>query len=240
MVGDIEFRALPVTRKLFHEDPYQRAASATVVAVSEMDIVLDETIFYAESGGQAPDRGTIGGVRVVDVQKEAGHWVQLPNGETAKVDSVIRHRLAEEAPFAVGDEVALELDWARRFHNMQMHTLAHFLFIATGEHLASVGVPLATKGCYIETDSARFDFVGRIEAEAVPGIEARVRELVETSGTASVEKLQDDVFMWRSAGREIPCGGTHVADAGEIVGAVDVRRRSKGSSLTRLYVTLGR
>lgn len=240
MNSDQRYSDLAITQKAFHEDPYARRSQATVLDVDGEDVVVDATIFYAESGGQTADTGSIADIEVVDVQKEAGRRVRLPNDETARVESVIRHRLVRAPEFSVGDRVDLEIDWARRYHNMQMHTLAHFLFIATGEHLAMRGEQQATKGCFIEEDSARFDFVGKIDGEAVPGIADRVRELVATAGQATTEKLQDDVFIWRCAGYEIPCGGTHVRDASEIVGEVELRRRSKGSSLTRLYVTLAR
>jgi len=235
-----DFAQLPATRKLYQDDPYRIHGVGTVLAIEEDQVVLDQSVFYAESGGQASDTGTLGGHPVVSVAKQGGTPYQLPNGETARIGTVTVHRLAEPADLEVGQEVPMEIDWQRRYHNMQMHTLAHFLFHAAGEYFERSGQERRTRGAYIEGDSARFDFVGTVAPDDVQGIEERVRGLLADAGEATTEELADDVRVWRSGEIAIPCGGTHIGDVREIVGEVGVRRRSKGAGLTRLYVTLER
>ncbi|MEU6068006.1 alanyl-tRNA editing protein [Streptomyces sp. NPDC047082] len=232
----------PATRQLYHEDPYATCATATVLAVSGHHAVFDQSIFYAESGGQVADQGVINGSRVVDVQKAGGRPFQLPNGEVATVEAVFCHEFEAPCTLAAGDRVTMEIDWERRFRNMQMHTLAHYLFHATGEYLASQGTARSTRGCRISDDAARFDFGCAIPGEAVTEIQERVEELLATSPEATVRPLPDthDVFIWRSGGIEIPCGGTHVQHPREIRGTIKVRRRTKGKGGTRLYVELDR
>lgn len=102
-----------VPRPAFERDPRLRRLETEVLAVGQDDgtpwVVLEDTILYPEGGGQPADRGTIGGVRVEDVRKDAG---------------VIRHLLAGPPPEG---RVMVELDWDRRFDHMQQHTAQHLI-----------------------------------------------------------------------------------------------------------------
>ena len=110
------------TIRLFKEDVYKKEASAKVTSVAERDgktiVTLDRTIFFPTGGGQTCDLGTIAGIPVVDVYEyEDEIYHQLEGGGTA----------AAHPALAAGDEVTLELDWARRFDNMQRHCGEHIL-----------------------------------------------------------------------------------------------------------------
>ena len=97
-----------MTEYLFRDDPYVRTVEATVTASSPEGFELDRTIFYAASGGQPGDTGGFAradgsGGRIAD----AVH----PLGDRTR----ILHVLAPgETPPAVGETVALALDWERR------------------------------------------------------------------------------------------------------------------------------
>ena len=97
------------TKKLYYDDVYCRAFTARVTGcVQEKKtwlVTLDQTAFYPEGGGQPADRGTLGRAKVLDVQERAGEIV---------------HTCDRALP--VGEEVAGELDWARRFDHMQAST----------------------------------------------------------------------------------------------------------------------
>jgi misacylated tRNA(Ala) deacylase len=97
----------------FEGDPLLRHLETEVVVAGEDRgrpfVVLADTVFYPEGGGQPADRGTVGGVAVLDVRK---------------VGDDVRHVLAGPAPSGL---VTLELDWARRFDHMQQHTGQHLL-----------------------------------------------------------------------------------------------------------------
>ena len=106
---------LDQTIKLYDEDSYLKEFEGTVVAAEriadstdEWWIILDRTAFFPEAGGQTPDRGTIAGSEVLDVQI---------------TDGVIRHRVG--CKIQVGTAVSCKLDWAHRFSNMQNHTGEH-------------------------------------------------------------------------------------------------------------------
>ncbi|HEU4326666.1 MAG TPA: DHHA1 domain-containing protein [Roseiflexaceae bacterium] len=104
------------TERLYFADAYLTSFSARIVARAERDgkpaVALDQSAFYPEGGGQPPDTGALGGVRVVDVQME---------------DGVVWHTL--EAPLE-GEHVRGTIDWPRRLDHMQQHHGQHLLSAA--------------------------------------------------------------------------------------------------------------
>ena len=103
------------TRKLYYEDPFQKGFATTVVSCDAVKggyaVVLAETAFYPEGGGQPYDTGTLGGAKVLAVHEKGG---------------VITHLC--DRPLPAGTRVEGEIDWARRFDHMQQHS---------GEHICS-------------------------------------------------------------------------------------------------------
>ena len=102
-----------ITRQLYKQDVYMKAAQGIVTGVEATDegcvITLDQTVFFPEGGGQSSDKGTINGFPVLHVYEknnEIFHLVDCPK------DGI-----------AVGKEAALLIDWDHRFDNMQRHPL---------------------------------------------------------------------------------------------------------------------
>lgn len=105
--------------KLFYQDAYKQSFTGQVVR-QEQDgagnwyLILQQTAFYPTGGGQPHDLGTIGGIKVVNVEE---------------IDGEIRHYL--ESPIEeLGKEVFGEIDWQRRFDHMQQHSGQHILSAA--------------------------------------------------------------------------------------------------------------
>lgn len=231
---------LPATEKLFHVDGSLREARARVVHVADGLVVLDRTIFYAESGGQVADRGTLAGVPVVDVRKEGGRPVRIerPGLEPIYVNTgtAIVHRLDEPVALEPGQEVTLRLDSGHRDAVARHHTAAHFLFHALDSVLAeTVGERIDTRGCVIDAEGFRFDIANTLAPELVTEVEARANTLADRALAVVMEPdaTCDDVFFWRYGDVVIPCGGTHVAHAREIP-PMALTRRSKGRSALRI------
>lgn len=111
-------------RKLYEENAYLTAFSAQVQSCAQgkkgWDVVLDQTAFYPEGGGQPYDVGTLGEVRVLEVHEREGLVVHTCDG-----------------PLPVGAQVSGAIDWPRRFDLMQHHS---------GEHIVS-GIAHAKWGC---------------------------------------------------------------------------------------------
>jgi misacylated tRNA(Ala) deacylase len=233
------------TELLFREDAYLKSASARVLAVSERGIELDRTLFYPLGGGQAGDSGVLvraNGERVIvsDTRK----------GESA--DRVL-HLLGPGGPtLAVGEPLTLEIDWERRYRLMRLHTALH---------LMSCVITAPVTGGNIVPEKARLDFdieLGQLNAEH---IERETNALIASAVATETAWITDaeldaqpelvktmSVQPPRGAGRVRllripgidlqPCGGTHVANIGEI-GAIRVLKiRSEGKHNKRVEIAL--
>jgi alanyl-tRNA synthetase len=232
--------SIPSTLKLFHADPYCTEATAKILFVKDDLVVTDQSIFYAESGGQVPDSGTIGGIPVIDVQKQGGHTVRVvhPKVEVPaiSVDTFIVHRLERAAPFSVGQEVSMRIDWHLRYLHMRYHSAAHFLFHAVRLLLPCDGGGPSTRGCHIHSEGARFDYFDPVPSEAIGDIESFANDLIRKGHPIRMERepQADDLLYWIYDDVIIPCGGTHVRSAQEL-GPIAVSRRAKGTNNTRVY-----
>lgn len=237
-------RRFDATEKIFHSAPRQRTARAQVLHVDREFVVLDRTIFYAESGGQESDHGMLGGIPVVHVFDQSGRLlptiksrVPLPS---ISVDTVVVHRLDRPAPFLPGDEVDLEIDWSRRYGNMRFHSACHFMFHAVQTVYASRQDPLMVKGCHIHPAGARIDFHGELEGDRLASAQELSNDLIGLGDEIRMEAeaASNEIFYWCYKDIvPIPCGGTHVASAREL-GQLKFRRSKKGRGVTRISVEM--
>ncbi|MDZ5812767.1 alanine--tRNA ligase-related protein [Halorubrum sp. AD140] len=125
-------------------EPEVREFEATVESVDGREVVLDETFFYAESGGQPADRGTIGGVLVDDVTDRDGEVV---------------HVLGEEpsGSLSVGETVSAIVDDAFRTYCTRAHTASHVLYGAarrTCERLGYAGFDISAEKVRVDLTTA--------------------------------------------------------------------------------------
>lgn len=193
-------------------------------AGTQVQIILDKTPFYAESGGQIGDRGYISGdgivVRVEDVKKESDFFVHFGR--------------IERGTLRVGDRVTAQIDPACRRRAQANHTATHLLQAAL-KKIVDDGISQA--GSLVSFDRLRFDFncpraltaeeVQQIEelvntwiaeahaakVEVLPLVEAKARGAVAMFG----EKYGDEVRVidFPNVSMEL-CGGTHVSNTAEI------------------------
>jgi alanyl-tRNA synthetase len=234
---------LPPTVKVFHDDPYLKTAAATVLWVSGPHVVTDKTIFYAESGGQESDKGLVGGLNVVALGKQKGRRLVVERKDVevpaVTVDTTFVHTLDRDAPFKVGDNVPMEIDWARRYDLMRHHSAAHILYWASHQVYDKEGDLLFTKGCSIRPSSARLDFFGALDGgEALLKAEGLTNDLIAENAPIlmEAEPLTKDIYYWRCKDILIPCGGTHVRATGELA-PIKVKREKKGQTTTRFSFT---
>src|SRR5579885_3015566 len=129
---------------LFRDDSYLKSCEARVIALTEQGgIVLDRTVFYANSGGQPGDTGTL--------TTADGRAIRIDNAVyTDAAKSEIAHLPAPGAPALVaGDTVTVAIDWDKRHARMRMHTALHLL---------SAVLPYPVTGGSVGDTEGRLDF----------------------------------------------------------------------------------
>lgn len=214
-----------MTVRFYFDDPYLADFEARIIRRENREgrpaLVLDRTAFYPESGGQPADRGTINGVRVVDVREE---------GED------ILHFVERDAP---GESAQGKVDWPLRFDRMQQHSGQHILsqaFIEVlnaetrsfhlGDEVSALEIGLA------KVDEADLERVER-RANAVVFEDREVKTyFVPEDKIADVPlrrppKKEGTIRVVEISGFDYSaCGGTHIRRTGE-VGLIKVTRGEK-------------
>ncbi|MFB6280763.1 MAG: alanine--tRNA ligase-related protein [Haloferacaceae archaeon] len=234
-------------RSLAPTEPGVRRFEATVRRVRDRAVVLDETYFYPEGGGQPADRGTLGGVAVEHVETTDGEVV---------------HRLAEPPGFGTGEPVVGVVDDAFRTYCARAHTASHALFGAGRRLCADLGYG----GFDIDEAKVRVDLRTPTDVdddllvelerltnrtvwdsrdvtwESVPADEARAREDVAFN-TRTEEGVMADAGTVRLVTIEgwdvAACGGTHVRNTREIGPVAVLDRSNPGEGLTRVEFAVG-
>ena len=146
--------------KLYERDPYLTRFTATVESCVQSkkgyDVILNQTAFYPEGGGQPYDLGTLGSAKVLEVHEREGRVVHTC-----------------DAPLEVGGSVEGRIDWKRRFDLMQHHS---------GEHIVS-GMAHAKWGCdnvgfHMGTDVITIDLNVVLDEEQLRELEGEVNAYI--------------------------------------------------------------
>ena len=232
-----------MTDRLFLDDSYLQTAQATVLSSEPGLVVLDRTPFYARSGGQPGDRGTLAwpGNEATVTEATKG------DGET------IRHLLADGSPVPPpGMVVQASIDFAPRHRLMRMHTALHLL--------CSLLPGAAVTGGQIGADRSRLD-LDLAEPPAKETLEAGFTALIAADHPVTSEWVDESVLDTnpelvrtlsvqppRGTGRlrlvrigDIdlqPCGGTHVRSTAEIGGITVLKIENKGRQNRRIALAL--
>ncbi len=213
---------MPETKKLYDDDPYLVKFEAEVLSVECNRVVLDQTAFYPEGGGQAGDTGMVGDVRIVDTQID---------GDT------ITHLTETKPSFSVGDVVEGAIDWERRYKIMKHHSAAHIMEHFLWKRLGK----LERLGSFVDDqkDRADYSYDGRLPpeelrlvAEDTNAFLAEGREI-----TIGSEPMQPEIRVWRCGPIEMHCAGTHVKNTNEI-GSVKLKRKNPGRGKERIETSI--
>ncbi len=240
---------------------YSEAATQSVVeaillageAVEEADagtnvqIVLDRTPFYAESGGQIGDRGYISGsdllIRIEDVKKESDFFVHFGR--------------IERGTLRVGDKVSAQIDRACRRRAQANHTATHLLQAALKK---IVDDSISQAGSLVAFDRLRFDFncPRPLTSEEVQQVEEQVNTWIAEAHSAHIsilpieeakakgaiamfgEKYGEEVRVLDFPGVSMElCGGTHVSNTAEIGVFKIVSEAGVASGVRRIEAVAG-
>ena len=202
-------------KKLYYDSPYIREFEATVLSCEKgkkgYEVVLDQTAFYPEGGGQPTDTGMLGGVKVFEVHEKGG---------------IVKHYL--EDALEAGAKVTGIIDWENRFIHMQEHSGEHLVSGLIHERFGYDNV-----GFHMGAEEVTIDFNGLIEWEELMEIERKANEIIwdnreiyadfpskeelDVLDYRSKKELTGDVRIVKIPGGDVcACCGTHVKRTGEI------------------------
>lgn len=210
------------TRKVFWEDPYRSELHTVVSGVNGDEVTLAATIFYAFSGGQESDHGTIGDYPVV----------------AARLDGrQLRYTLKGPHSLRPGDPVRVQIDWARRYRLMRLHFAAELVLELVYRRLQ----PIEKIGAHIAEDKARIDFDHKQNiSQFFPEILEQAHEIIarDQAITSATSDAAAEVRYWEVPGfARVPCGGTHLKRTGE-VGRLELKRKNVGKGKERIEIYL--
>lgn len=238
-----------MTALLFRDDAYLKQCTATVVGLNERGgILLDQTVFYATSGGQPGDKGAL---------TVHGRDISIATTVYDESKNVVHVPAEGQALPAIGDTVTATIDWTHRHRIMRCHTMMHLL---------CASVPFPVTGSSITEDGGRIDFdipEGQIPDKAE--LEAKINGWISEGHPVSTRWITDEeldanpelvrtmfVKPPRGTGRVRlvligtdgkvdlqPCGGTHVASTGEIgpIAVDKIQNKGKINRRIRLLLT---
>lgn len=231
-----------MTRKLYWEDSYQKEFDAKVLAINGNQVVLDQTYFYANAGGQPGDTGEINGIKVLDTIKGT--------------DGNAIHILERESDFKISDIVHGIINWEKRHKIMRLHTACH---IISGVVYQKFGAKFG--GSQIYEDRARMDFdmekfdeeIARIvETEANKIIDsdlpvtARMLDWEEAEKDEDLFRVQHELYSKYDKPRIVAIGdfdkqldgGTHVRSTKEVGRIKIIKRENKGRHNKRITIVV--
>jgi misacylated tRNA(Ala) deacylase len=234
---------------LYRDDFYLSTSEAVVTAVhDDGGIELDQTCFYATSGGQPGDTGFL--------ERADGSKIELGQTKHGAAKDIIIHVPLEGQPRPdVGEKLVLHVDWPRRYKLMRMHTACHLLSVVCS-------FPITGAAVGEEESRVDFDMSETIDKDEVT---AKMMELVNQNHPVYLQWITDDELAANpgivksknvrppmglgrvslvcigenSAIDSQPCGGTHVSETQE-VGQIHIAKiEKKGKENRRFRIRFG-
>ncbi|NKB54474.1 MAG: alanyl-tRNA editing protein [Rhizobiaceae bacterium] len=241
---------MSTTKQVFVEDAYASTCDAQVVAINELGgIILDQTVFYATSGGQPGDTGFL--------ERQDGSRIQIATTvyEKGGKTTIVHVPDADQIVPDVGEHLIAHIDWERRHKLARMHTACHIL---------SVVCPLPITGASVGENESRIDF-DMTETADKAEISAAMMEIVKQNHQVFTQWIEEseldanpglvrskNVKPPRGVGKirlvcigeesiidSQPCGGTHVGETAEI-GEIHIGKiEKKGRENRRMRIRFG-
>ncbi|MCS6774321.1 MAG: alanine--tRNA ligase [Anaerolineae bacterium] len=228
-----------------------------------VEVVLKETPFYVESGGQVSDTGLICARTNPDTEEEPAWCLAVKDTRRPIAGLVVHQCIVEWGEPAVGDACTAQVDEARRWAIMRNHTATHLLQAALR---AVLGTHVRQEGSLVAPDRLRFDF-----SHSAPLSESELQQVTEVLNDAILdnlpvtasympyqqaiqagalaffsEKYGDVVRVVRVGSLDQQpfslelCGGTHVEYTGDIGSALIVSEGALSAGIRRIEVVTGR
>ena len=230
-----------ITSEIFRDDPYKKECEAKILDFGDNWIILDQTVFYAEGGGQLGDTGLI---------RVGQQEIQIEN--TIKENDLIKHIFNSKFDFEIGDNVTCIIDWDRRYKLMKMHTSLHLLCSLVNAKVTggSVGDGKGRLDFNLDFQPNKeelkdnlndliqgnhditISWISAQELDKNPNLVKTMSVLPpRTNGSIRMVRIGDNIDYQ-------PCGGTHVKNTSEI-GLVEINKvENKGKLNKRVAISL--
>ena len=230
-----------ITSEIFRDDPYKKECEAKILDFGDNWIILDQTVFYAEGGGQLGDTGLI---------KAGQQEIQIEN--TIKENDLIKHIFNSKFDFEIGDNVTCIIDWDRRYKLMKMHTSLHLLCSLVNAKVTGGSVSDGKGRLDFNLDfkpnkeelkdnlndliqgnhDITISWISAQELDKNPNLVKTMSVLPpRTNGSIRMVRIGDNIDYQ-------PCGGTHVKNTSEI-GLVEINKvENKGKLNKRVAISL--
>jgi Ser-tRNA(Ala) deacylase AlaX len=211
-----------MTKKLFWSDPYLCTCDTIVLAVFAETVSLRETVFFAYSGGQESDSGTIGGYAVIEARNSGYEilYTLSPN-----------HRLQPD------NSARVEINWDRRYRIMRLHFAAELILELAFQKFAG----LEKIGAHIAAEKARIDFAWPESIfPHLTSLAAEAQEIIDRDCEiiSAFSDKRTQRRYWEVPGfARVPCGGTHLHRTGE-VGKLTLKRKNIGKGKEHIEIYL--
>lgn len=225
-----------MTVKRFLEDSYKKEFTATVESCTKLKdgygVILDETYFYPEGGGQPSDLGFIDGVAIKDIYYYKDEIIHLLEASVKL------------------EEVTCKIDWKRRLDFMQQHLGQHILSRAF-----EIKYDANTIGFHIGDDYVTIDLDKKLNQEALDLVEEFSNQIVYESRPVEIlsptpEELEEMPLRKEPTVTEnirviriedfdfSPCGGTHLKSTSE-VGMIKIKKSNNNNEGIRVEFVCG-
>ncbi len=240
--------AINATVKLFDERPYETDFEADILGMSvnngRIYIILNQTLFFPEAGGQDADRGKIEGIPVVDVRISYDiitHMLEWSEAAESRLNTA----------FTENKAVHGKIDWDKRFSNMQNHTGEHVLSGILHNEFGSENVGFHLSENTITLDTSRYlndDELKRLEIRANEAVYANLRVICAYPSEEALigleyrskTEIEGAVRIVTIEGLDAcACCAPHVSHTGEI-GLIKITKAIKWKSGTRIWFLCGR
>jgi len=226
---------------IYLKDSYIKEFQTLIKLVEEDKIITEESIFYAQSGGQPGDKGSM-----------------EINGQKVNVINTIKHELGiahviDQTLENSSGEVKGVIDWDHRYRLMRMHTSMHLLCAALPYYVTggSIGLEKSRIDFDLGEETFEFETLNKIINEFVQQAHPisyqwitneELDQQPELVRTLSVKppRTSDKIRLVKIGSIDLqPCGGTHVANTQEIGEFQFIKYESKGKMNKRVQFTLG-
>lgn len=235
------------TKKLYRDNVYLSICDAEVLKVEGNDIVLDQTVFFPEGGGQSCDMGTINNFEVQDVQE---------------INNEVIHTVKDHN-FNIGDKVSCQINWAHRFDNMQRHCGEHIMSgmwfreyggvnrgFHMGDNYMTVDISLEENPKYTEVTWEMAQHIEDCTNEAIwqnlPVISRHFdrKKEAENLPLRKALAIEENITIVcvgdiNNPSDCVACCGTHPATSGQ-VGLLKIYKVEKNKGMFRIYFEAGK